>query len=348
MGIFAAMSSKLRNILKYTASVLVAVVLLYLCFRNVKWADFRDVLLSCRWGFVALSMAFGVLSFWLRGVRWKLLINPIDPSVSAGSCFNAVNISYVVNMVLPRVGELVRCGYITRNSAPGRGGRKLASYDKVLGTVVLDRAWDVISMLAVLVITLALTWEKSWDFYRENVVDKAVGGVNLSWILLPVLTAAVIAFAAVWYFRGRSGACAKIWGFITGIWRGVTSSLHMRHGWLFVAVTVGIWACYWMMSVTVIWALQGMDIGEGTEALRSMGMLDALFLMVVGATSSVVPVPGGFGAYHYLLSLAVQGVYGIPMATGIILATLSHESQVVVQLLCGGVSYFAEAFKKRK
>ena len=77
-------------------------------------------------------------------------------------------------------------------------------------------------------------------------------------------------------------------------------------------------------------------------------MLDALFLMVVGATSSVVPVPGGFGAYHYMLSLAVQGVYGIPMATGIVLATLSHESQVVVQLLCGGASYFAEAFKKKK
>ncbi len=343
------MSSKLKKSIKYTISVLVAALLLYLCFRNVNWQDFKTALVSCRWGFVFLSMAFGALSFWLRGARWKLMIEPIDPGVSIGSCFNAINISYIANMIFPRLGELVRCGYITKNSGRDSNGKKLASYDKVLGTMFLDRAWDVVSMLMVLFLTLALTWKKSWGFYSENVVKKALGGMNLSWLLIAVLAAIAVFFFIIYRFRGKNGVCSKTWNFMTGIWHGIVSSLHMKHGWLFIVYTIGIWVCYWMMSATIVWAVQGMDIGaEESAALQSMNMLDALFLMVVGATSSIVPVPGGFGAYHYLLSLAIKGVYGIPIATGIIFATLSHESQIVVQIIFGAASYIAETFKKKE
>lgn len=79
-----------------------------------------------------------------------------------------------------------------------------------------------------------------------------------------------------------------------------------------------------------------------------LDLVDAFFLMVVGSVSSLVPVPGGFGAYHYLLSLALSTVYGIPMATGLIFATLSHESQALIQIICGAGSYIAETFRPEK
>ena len=136
------MNKKVGNILKYGLSALLAAVLLYFAFREVNWTDFWSALKACRWEYVILSMLFGLLAFYLRALRWRELLLPIDPSTSRRACFNAVNISYVVNMGLPRVGEVLRCGYITRHSAKRTGEdgeeRRLASFDKVLGTAALE------------------------------------------------------------------------------------------------------------------------------------------------------------------------------------------------------------------
>ena len=80
-------------------------------------------------------------------------------------------------------------------------------------------------------------------------------------------------------------------------------------------------------------------------ALPELGMLgpvDALFLMVAGSLGWLVPVPGGFGSFHYIVSLALSAIYGIPFSQGIIFATLSHESQAITMAVCGGASYLYE------
>jgi hypothetical protein len=74
--------------------------------------------------------------------------------------------------------------------------------------------------------------------------------------------------------------------------------------------------------------------------------VDALFLSLVGGLGFAVPVPGGIGAFHFVISLALVGVYDVPMETGIIYATLSHTSQAITQLVFGLFSYAYEAIKK--
>ena len=347
------MTDKLKNILRYSVSAAVAVILLYACFRNVRWADFTSALESCRWGFVVLSMAVGVLSFWLRAIRWRMLLGPVDPSISRRVCFNSVNIGYLANLVLPRAGEFVRCGFITKASEKGPDGHRRASYDKVIGTVVLERAWDTLTMLLCLCLVLASTWKRFGGFFKENVIGQALGSMSVPWLLVSMAAAASLGLCLVWALRERVGLFGRIWKIVRGIWEGVVSCLHMESGWMFIVLTVGIWACYWMTAASIIWAVQGIGDGAGTmdpsvvSALGSMGLVDALFLMTVGSVSSLVPVPGGFGAYHYLVSLALLSVYGIPMPVGIVFATLSHESQALMQMVCGLWGYFSETFKKQ-
>lgn len=345
------MTQKLRTALKYILSALVAVVLLYFSFRGVKWADFWQALRSCEWGYVLLAMAFGVLSFWIRGLRWKMLLLPIDPATRSVSCFNAVNISYLANMVLPRVGELVRCAYITKNSSEDGEGRKLASYDKVLGTMVADRLWDVVSLVVIAVAVMAMLWGRFGAFFSENVLDKA--GFSVSWIIVAVVAACALFVAAAVLLRGRGGLWAKAYGLLRGMGQGLSTCLRMRRSWMFIVYTLLIWGCYWMMSVCIVWASQGIDpsavspdLASALSRLGGLDMADGLFLMIAGSLSSIVPVPGGFGAFHYLVSLALQTVYGIPFGLGIIFATLSHESQVVTQIICGGLSYVVETLRK--
>ena len=76
-------------------------------------------------------------------------------------------------------------------------------------------------------------------------------------------------------------------------------------------------------------------------------MTDAFFLMIAGSISSVVPVPGGFGAYHGVVAGALLSIWNIPMGTGMIFATLSHESQAITQALCGLASYIHESFFRK-
>ena len=142
-----AYKNKIGNVVRYAVSALVAVVLMYFSFRGVEWSDFIAGLKSCRWGYVVLSMFAGIAAFWLRGLRWRELLLPIDGSITRLTTFNAVNIGYLANFVFPRIGEFVRCGIITNNSASESADApvgeirrtKKASYDKVLGTVVLER-----------------------------------------------------------------------------------------------------------------------------------------------------------------------------------------------------------------
>ena len=80
--------------------------------------------------------------------------------------------------------------------------------------------------------------------------------------------------------------------------------------------------------------------------LDGLGPVDALFLMIAGSFGWLVPVPGGFGAFHFIVSLALSTIYGVPFASGIIFATLSHESQAITMAVCGGISYLDETFRK--
>ena len=108
------------------------------------------------------------------------------------------------------------------------------------------------------------------------------------------------------------------------------------------------------MSACILWALQGIDpasvspeLANALGKMEGLGMSDALLLMFAGAVSSLIPVPGGFGAFHGAVALALSSVYGIPFEVGLIFATLSHESQVIAGIVCGAGSYIHETFFRR-
>lgn len=328
------MDKKISNIIKYILSACVAVLLLYFSFREVEWKDFMDGLRSCRWEFILLSMAAGIAAFWFRGLRWRQLLLPIDPSTRRITTFNAVNIGYIANFVFPRIGEFVRCGVVTRRSAENK-----ASYDKVLGTVVLERGWDMLTMLLLLVVLLGARWEKFGGFFMEQMWEPISARLDFSiwWIVALLAAAGLGCFWFIWRFRASGGLCSKIWGLFEGLLQGFSSCLRMEGKWRFFASTALIWGMYWLMAAATMWAIPVLD---------GLNMIDALFLSLAGSLGWLVPVPGGFGAFHFVVSLALQAIYGIPFETGIIFATLSHESQAITMALFGGGSYAYESLKK--
>lgn len=325
------MKKRLKNIIKYAVSASLAAVLLWFSFRDVEWASFMESLRSCRWEFVLLSMAAGSFAFWLRALRWRRLLLPIAPEVSRTTAFNGINIGNISNFVFPRIGEFVRCGVITRRST--------ATYDKVLGTVVLERSWELLVMLLLLAAVLVGGAERFGTFFMDEIWTPIASRFSLG--MWPVAAAALVltcgAGYALWRFRETSPFCAKVTGVVRGLLQGFSSCLRMEKKWLFFAYTAAIWATYWLMAASTMWAV---------PFIEGLDLLDALFLSLVGGLGFAVPVPGGIGAFHFVISLALSVIYGIPPEMGVLYATISHTSQAVTQIFFGIGSYAYESLKK--
>jgi hypothetical protein len=160
---------------------------------------------------------------------------------------------------------------------------------------------------------------------------------NMWWAVVVMLAASAAIIYMIWKYRERSTVCSKVWGVFRGVLQGFSSCLRMEKKWLFFAYTALVWMTYWFMAACTMWA---------APFLNHLDVIDALFLSLVGGLGFAVPVPGGIGAFHFIIGLTLSAVYGVPMETGIIYATISHTSQAITQIAFGTGSYIYEALKR--
>ena len=333
------MDKKTKNTLQYLFWAAVAVVLVYFCFRSIDWTQFMLALEHCKWEWVLLSIGLGILSLFIRGLRWRMLLVPMDPQTSILTCFNAYNVCSAVNLFLPRVGEVVRLAYVVKNSSKDAEGKRILSADKALGSIVTERVWDMLFVALIITVVLVLKWEDFGAFFTDHF---SWGGTVMSLAIPGLLLLLALVVALCWCLRNRGGFWGRVWGFIQGIGEGLGSFRRMKRGWLFLLYTFLIWALYWFMTVCIVRALSVMPV------FGSLTLVDALFISLVGSISSMVPIPGGFGIYHGMVSGALQVLWGIPKDPCMAFAVLNHESQVLTQAVCGLASYIHESFFRKK
>ena len=336
------MQKKTRNILSYVFWMALAVVLVWFSLRSVDWKQFGEALSQCNWAWIAVGFAAALAVFYVRALRWRMQLLPFDPETSVRTNFNAYNICMVVNLILPRVGEVVRCGYVVKRSSVDENGKRRITLDKALGTMVVDRVWDILSLAIVALLVAFSMWDKSGSFFKDSLFSALLGKVNAIWIVLAVLVLCAVFVYLAWRFREKNRFWAKVWVVVKGMRDGLLSCMHMRHGWLFIVYTVLIWGLYWFMCVCAIKAVAGI------EAFSVLHPSDALLIMFAGSVSSIIPVPGGFGAYHAVVSGVLTAVWGIPFGTAMIFATLTHETQVIATAVAGIRSYLDESFFRKK
>ena len=343
------MKAESKKILKIALSFALAGVFVFFAFRGIDWASFAQDIRQTRWIWVLAFCVVSVGALIFRMLRWQALLRPLhggadaaesgsggsgadgaDGKVSALRVWDANNVGNIVNVVIPGSGEFVRCGYMT-------GGR--ASYDKVLGTVVTERICDVLAIVLLMAIAILCGSEQMKQFFRNNIAGAAAGQLSLLWVLAGVLLLLAAGVWALWHFRERNAFCGKIADKLKGFAGGMTSFVRMRKKWLFIIYTIGIWTMYVLMSYSIIKAM---------PELSHLGAADALFLCAIGNFASVIPVPGGIGAYHYLVALSLSGIYGVSWETGLLNATLNHELHAILILLLGAVSYVSLTLQNRK
>lgn len=329
------MNGRLKSVLSWLLMLALAGLLLYFAFRGVKWSDLESGIRSCDFGWIGLSMVVSTLAIILRGLRWRILMLPLNRQISRREAFDGISVGYLTNFALPRAGEFARCGVI---SATGK-----APYESVLGTVILERTWDLVCYVLILVGVLLLRWNEFGAFVDTQVWQPLAGRLpfNAAWLTAALFLAAAAATWAVYRYRKalrRFRLLDKLLNIGRGLLNGLTAGFRMPHKGIFFTYTLLIWTCFWLMSVFTIRAF---------PSVGGLDLTDALFLMVVGGMGWIVPVQGGIGAYHFIISLALSSLYAIPQTSGVVFATISHESQAIVMVLCGLFSLVSIALRKK-
>lgn len=331
------MKKNILNIVKYLIFTGVAVLLLYLVFRDQDLHKIGNNLMKANYYWVVLSLLLSLLSYVFRAYRWNLLIEPLGFKPSLLNSLSAVSIGYFANIAVPRIGEVSRCGALNKTDK--------IPVDKLFATVIIERSFDLISLVILMGLLLTFKFSFFGGFFETSVINPLYQKFNIqhiSWIvIISVILFLISLIVLIFYFRNsllKVKVVSAAFKFGKGIIEGILSVRHMKRPFSFLVFTALIWITYLMMAYVVFFSI---------PATRNLSIIDALFIMVAGGLGQVAPVQNGFGVFHGIVASALM-LYGISFDDGLLYAIIGHESSTLFMILIGLLAMFYTFIYKRK
>ena len=272
---------------------------------------------SAQWWGIASSFVMGYLAIVSRGIRWNLLLAPMGHRPSPARSVHAVAFSYFANAFVPRSGEVARCAALNQTDD--------IPVDQLFGTVITERVVDFVMLFGLVGFALLTNLDAFLQLMNEAQLPATPTLAGLA-----VLGAA--GTGGLWWLsqqHGRDGILGKVAGFLQGIGTGIRSVLAMEKRAQFLAHTFFIWAMYFLMSYVLFKAI---------PAVSSLGLTDAVLVMVAGGFGMVLPAPGGIGSYHWAVSLGFAAV-GFSGDVGFAVANVVWLTQTAMIVVTGGLGY---------
>jgi hypothetical protein len=310
--------------------VLGAVILVWM-YRDFDFQRVGHVLLhGMDYGWMTLSLVFGVTAQLFRGWRWRLSLDPLGEHPRRSRCVYAIFVSYAANLVVPRVGEISRCAILKKYDGVG--------FTKSLGTVVTERVIDSACILLFALFTLLTQQAVFRTFFRQTGTrgddfSALFTSVDLYLIILCVVATAVLLYLLL----RRLSIYTKVKATLANLWQGIASVRNVHRPWLYVVYTLGIWVSYYLHFWLTFYCF------PFTDTLTAGA---ACVMFVLGSFAVVVPTPNGAGPWHFVI-ITLLVLYGVDKVDAGIFALLVHGIQTFLLLLLGVYGMVALPFQKR-
>lgn len=270
-------------------------------------------------GFLLLMAGITIASHILRAVRWKMLLVPSGNVVSLSSSFLSLMIGYLVNLAVPRGGEVSRCYNLFK--------LEKTPVETSFGTVVIERIVDVICLLILILISFLVEWDRLMAFIATLNFSSGNGFSIPPWVI--ILAIVGIGFLGGLYLLRKNEKLIKI---LLGFKEGLLSVFRLQNKFLFIFYSVIIWGLYFLMSYCVVLAFP-------ETAVLGFGAVMTLF--AIGAIAMAAPLPGGAGSYHTLVPLGLVMLYNLAKPDAIAFTFIFHAWQTLILIVAGVVSLIA-------
>lgn len=307
-------------------SLIVAIWIFWFLYKDIKLESLIDALGQASFFWIGLSILISISGYWVRAWRWKLLIDADGQQQTRTSrTFWALMTGYLVNLLIPRAGEVARCGVLKKTDDLLMG--------KLLGTVILERTVDL--LLLILIILLTFLAENRIFISLANDLISLETFINAAIDYLPLLLAAALLTlsAAIWLFRmyRDKGLIRKLRHFARDFVKGLMSVKRVRNQTGFWSSSIVIWIIYFLMMYFV---------ALGIPTTAGLDASSVLMVMVMGSIGMIAPVQGGLGTFHALVAFILL-YYGLSEEDGKIFAAIIHGTQMLTVIVLGLISLFA-------
>ncbi|RYD99838.1 MAG: flippase-like domain-containing protein [Sphingobacteriales bacterium] len=273
-------------------------------FKNINW-----------WMLLPIFIV-GFLSHYFRALRWKILLKTVSIEPSTTNTTFAVLIGYLVNTVVPRLGEVAKCTVLAKyeKTAP----------DKAIGTIIGERAFDMISLLIVML--LVFLFERHIAFTLFNDYFGKYFHDGTTFMLKPVLLAVTVLILCMigFIFLVKKLKNTKVGNIIKSLGDGIASVWRMKARGAFLGYTFLIWLMYTLMVYIGYFSL---------EPTTGLGMASALAIIAFGSIGMIV-TPGGIGTYPLIVA-GVLLLFGINEGVGMAFGWICWGVQTVLVLILG-------------
>tara|TARA_B100001287_G_scaffold94615_1_gene79505 strand:- start:4080 stop:5318 length:1239 start_codon:yes stop_codon:yes gene_type:complete len=278
--------------------------------------DFINSFKSINYWWVIFALIIAFLSHISRSFRWKYLLEPINIKPSLGLMYHSVMIGYIINLTIPRSGEVARAAYFSKYYN--------CSSEKVFGTIVVERVIDLVMFGLIFFTTLLLQSDQD----KFNQLRSIESTQMPTWVIfLIILIASALVFLVIYVPKIKN----KLVKFIKGILEGCMTILKLKHKTAFITHTIFIWSAY----VLMLW-LTSLSI-PSLELLK----IDSIFACFVAGTIAIGATPGGIGLYPIMVASVLIKLYGYPPEVANSFGILMWSSQTMLMVLLGLVSLIA-------
>ena len=308
-----------KKVLQVIFPLLLGVFILVWVYRDFNFQRVGEVMLhGMDYGWIVLSLVFGVFANLFRGWRWKLALEPLGEYPKTSNCVYAIFISYASNLVIPRVGEVTRCGVLSKYDG--------VSFPKSLGTVVSERMIDTLCVGLITGMVLLSQMPVFATFFAETGTDVGRYAEVLTSGHFYLIVLCVVAIALLGFFLIRNIALfAKLKGILQNVWQGIVALKDIKHIPLYIIYTLGIWVCYFFEFYLAFFAF---------DFSAHLGISAGLVMFVVGTLAVIVPTPNGAGPWHFAVMTMLM-LYGVGKEDAGIFALLVHGIQTFLLILLG-------------
>ncbi|MCR5180711.1 MAG: flippase-like domain-containing protein [Bacteroidaceae bacterium] len=299
-------------------------------YRGFDWHTLHSALSSeMNWTWMWISFPFGILAQVFRGLRWRQLLKPLGEHARPSTSINAVFISYASSLVVPRVGEVLRCGVLKRYDG--------CNFTRGVGTVVTERVVDMLMIALLSLIVFFLQIPVFQSFFRQTglTLSGFLGQFTTTGWFVTILSLLLI-LLMVYLLLRRFKFMTKTRSLLSELLEGLLSIRLVDGKLRFWFYSFAIWACYFLHFYLTFFCF-GFTSG--------LGLSVALVAFVVGTFAVLVPTPNGAGPWHFAVKTVLM-LYGVPGDSGALFALIVHTVQTLLVAALGLIALVALSFTK--
>ncbi len=294
---------------------------------------------NANYWWIVFSMAAGLLSHFFRALRWNLLISSLGYDTKTSVTFYALMAGYLFNIIVPRLGEITRCGVLHRSSK--------VSFSILFGTVLSERFFDMICLMVLISITVLLQLSFLKSFLAKYTFFPLLHRFEDNYLLI-IMVFVAIGVAGVFLFKflrkrfrkaRPEGKISWLRMQLRGMMSGIKTIRYMPKKWTFLFYTLMIWMNYFLMTYLCFFAIQGTS---------HLGLSEGVTVLSLGSLGIVAPVPGGIGTYHFIVIKILTELYAINPEFAVSYAYIAHASQIIMLLIVGSFSLIMVSFFLKK